>query len=491
MFKQRPLVFALMLISLTSMAILQGCGGGGGGLQKSVVTGTVSDLDRNVLIGATVKVDDTHQTKSLITGIYRMEDVDSGWKTIWAEAVVNGTKWVGSTAVEVLQNEPTMNANIVLAPAAKTMSISGYVSDHLGYAVKGARVLLTTRIVSLNNTSSSDGPYGSIVAITDGNGRYTLEDVPIGYKGTISASLVGYYNNQRSIDTSTASARQDFALSLSNLTTTPLSPTLDFVESYTMPNPIVRSTGGNPYDAIKAVSSLKYRNSLKNPAKRAIKRNTTMGSLIEVDMYFDGLGKNPSESIAGYGIYRSTDPNRESRSIDFVRDPYANFYSDTGSEITPGVDYYYQVSSVDVQYLTSDNQFDPYSESNMSKRVQIRPLDQLHSLLPSQGSSVSAAPTLSWSAVNGASSYYVYVYSEFPTLPLDPSNASNYTDPAASSGTYPIWISNQLSGSSVVYSGSTKLVSGHDYYWVVIAENSQGENSAAYSYSELRHFTVR
>ena len=147
-----PIIFAAILVIAL---LIQGCGGGG--RKVSAVHGTVADIDRNVVIDADVWIDD-HQTKSLVTGAFRLENAPSGWQTIRAKAIVDGRQWEGSTAVEVLQNEPTMNANMVLAPAGDLTTITGYVWDDSGHRVSGARVLVTTRILLPSGSSDQEIP---------------------------------------------------------------------------------------------------------------------------------------------------------------------------------------------------------------------------------------------------------------------------------------------------------------------------------------------
>jgi len=478
----------VMLLVVTSL--IQGCGGG---TKRSFVHGTVSDIDRNVLVDAEVWVGD-RSTRSLITGAYRLESVPSGWKTIRARAIVNGQRWEGSTAAEVLKNEPTMNVNIVLAPARQLTSIEGHVFDDTGYRVRGARVLVTTRLLNPEDSSAYDGPYGSIVAITDGSGFYRLRDVPTGLSAVIAASKVGFTNDEVSIGETTDGIVVDFELSESNLSFGPDAPILEWIESYTMPNPIVRS-GSNPYDAIRAFTSPRFREALKAGRMTRAIRSTPPGSLIEIDLYWNALDVNWSEDLAGYGIYRTTDPSVEMKAIDFVRDPYANFYGDMGAELTPNQSYYYAVSAVDVEFLDRFNEPDPAAESPMSNTLSVIPLGQLQSLSPGQGVSVSDSPRFTWQLLSGATSYAVYVYDRFPTLPLDPT-VYDPLDPLAAWGALPIWPSNEPdfdnstvgAGQDFIEYSGPALSFGRTYYWVVLAQDNSG---TAFSYSQLRSFTAR
>jgi hypothetical protein len=484
------LVLAAAILAISSL-FLQGCGGAGTGV--SSVSGTIADVNRNPIVCARVWVEQTHQTDSLSSGAYKLNGVPSGWRTVWASATIDGKTWVGSTAAEILKDQPTMNIHIVLAPITKTMEVQGTVYDDSGYRVAGARVLVTTRLLastSPEDTDAYDGPYGSIVAVTDKNGDYLMDSVPTGLDAVITASKVGFLNRESPFNDD---QHVDFHLVPSNLQYKLNPPVLDAVESYTMPSTITRSGDRNVYEAIKALTSPRYLGSFPHK-KQVLTRLTPEGSLIEIDLYFNALHANDSTEVAGYGIYRRDHPGDAWRSLDFVRDPYANFYGDTGPEITPDQEYYYAVSAVDMQFLDANNNADPGAESDKSTPpVAIRPLGQLASLSPAQRTLSSAAPQFTWSPLNGASYYKVFVYDEFPTLVPDPSRDYTSSTPPAGVVDMPIWpadissTANRTTGTSIQYAGPA-LVSGHTYYWFVMARDDTG---AAVSYSELRNFTVR
>ncbi|MCL6519796.1 MAG: carboxypeptidase-like regulatory domain-containing protein [Armatimonadetes bacterium] len=462
---------AMMLLALT---VLQGCGGGH--RPRSVVSGTVSDMNQNVIVDAEVYYDGARKTRSLITGIYRLENVPSGWRTIRAKTTINGKTWIGCTAAEILRDEPTMNVNIIIAPVSNTTSIEGIVFDDTNHRVEGARVFLLLQPTGEGQV----GPYGSIVAITDRNGHYVLQDVPTGVPAVITASKVGFTNDEVEIANLTPSIDFiNFHLIRSNLREGPEAPRLDAIEAYTMPDSITRSE--NAFDAIRAFTSPRFRAALAKKKPTRIVRSTPLGSLIEIDLYWSDPN-NPSRDIAGYGIYRGQSPTV--RAIDFVRDPYATFYGDTGVEITPGLKYYYAVASVDVEFLDEFNQPDERAVSELSNLLDVVPLDQLRSISPAQSATISSPPVFKWQALDRADKYSVYVYDRFPTLPLDP-DFDYGTDPAVLVGTFPIW-------HRTVSAPATSMIGPElgpgKYYWVVLAQDNSG---TAFSYGDLRPFIVR
>ena len=487
--KRHNRILTYALAALVLATFLQGCGGGGG---ISTLSGTVADINRDTITGATVYVG-ALQTESLASGVYRLNGVPSGWHTIRASAVIEDVTWVGSQAAEVLKNEPTFNVNIVLAPEGDTTQIGGVVKDDMHRRVSGARVLLTTRILHPGaDTTSQDGPYSAIVAVTDSQGRYLMEDVPVVPSATIAASRVGFRNTEIEITTTHDPMIQDFELLPSDLENGPEPPLLVAIESYTQPDSLVRSTDVSAYRAIKAFTSLRYRKAVSRQ-KTVLTRATPSGSLIEVDLYWNALDLNDSHDIAGYGIFRTTDVGIEPRAIDFVRDPYASFYGDTGVEITPDRDYLYAVNTVDVQY----DQPTWDGESVKSRFLQITPLGQL------QGESVSGDLVFQWSFLTrDVDSFTVYLYDQFPTLPLDP-NWNYGSDPILTWGAMPVWPrqtspdESTVDGSrnSIPYNGPS-LAPG-TYFWVVLATkvyeayDDGSPKRAAYSYGQIRNFTAR
>lgn len=505
---KRQVLVVLALAGIAAL-MLQGCGGS---VKHSVIAGTVSDINRNVVIDATIMVDGdvTHYAKSLVSGAYRLEGIESGWRTIRASAMIKNETtgidelWVGSTAVEVLKDEPTMNINIAVAHETDTTQIGGVVREAgTNDPIEGARVFLTTRLVSPpEDTSAYDGPYGSIVAITDGDGHYVMEDVPVGLGGIISASKVGFRNREYDITTTSDAMIQSFSLDES-LDETPGDPYFEAIESYTMPDIITRSADQDAYRAIKAFTSERYRKAAASK-KTVLTKSVPAGSLIEVDLYWNALDINDSRDIAGYGIYRTTDLDLDPKAIDFVRDPYADFYSDMGIEITPGTNYYYGISAVSTDFLLPGNESNPYAESVTSNFLSTKPLDQLRATSPSQDADVGQHPTFAWSSLSGADDYSVYLYDRFPSYPLDP-GADYSGDPAGSIGLLPIWPTqadtggSTTSGTSIQYPSNDvpTLQVGHKYYWVVLASkiyeeyNDGTPKRSAYSYGQIRSFTVR
>lgn len=481
--KKYGILLSIIIFPIISALILTGCGGGsrgnggGGGNGISTVSGTLSSVDRVTITAGTVwsDSDPAHTTTSLASGAYRLQSVRSGWSNMRARVTINGTQWVGSTAAEVLSNQPTVNINITLSPATQTTSIGGVVRDDSGNRVRNARVLFTTRIIfPADQTSANDGSYGSIVAVTDNSGQYLLVDVPVGVTGVISASKVGFGNRELAIDTVHAGDVVDFSLIPAGGAVKPFTPTLAAIESYTMPDTLSVLSSGNStpsaYKAIKSYVSPRFKDAVAGKSNMIRTQATPAGSLMEVDLYWNAFTNNDSRNIAGYGIYRTTSPSIEFAAIDFIRDPYANFYGDMGAELTPYQIYYYAVTAVDVAFLDSNNNPVVGAESDRSNTLSIRPIGQLALTDPSEGKAVSANPTFRWQSLSGASTYRILVFSGFPKMPATP-----VIDQTVNGGT------------SFTYNGAA-LVPGNTYFWVILAGDTSGK---AFSYSQIRSFNVQ
>lgn len=469
-------IIALIVFLITAAFMITGCGGGGGNSGTSSVSGTLSNIDRATVTGGTVWAygNPGNTTTSLASGAYKLNGVKSGWQTMRASVFVNGVEWVGFTAAEVLNNTPTMNINIVLSPKTATTSIGGTVRDDNNNRVEGARVLFTTRIVyPADQTTSGDGAYGSIVAITDHSGNYLLEGVPVGVTGVISASKVGFRNREFQIDTVSNGDVVDFNLIPVSGTLKPFAPTLDAIESYTMPDSVsVLSDGkstSSAYKAIKSYVSARYKSAVPGKSVLVKTQSTPAGSLMEVDLYFNAFKDNDSRDIAGYGIYRTTSPSIPFSAIDFIRDPYANFYGDMGLELTPLQNYYYAVTAVDVAFLDSNNNPTVGSESDKSNTLSIKPIGQMTTSSPINNGYASSNPTFKWTPLNGATKYRIIVFENFPTISETP-----VIDATLNGGT------------SYTYTG-LPLDSSKTYYWVILASDASG---TAFSYSQIRKLNI-
>src|SRR5207249_3147491 len=148
-----------------------------------------------------------------------------------------------------------------------------------------------------------------------------------------------------------------------------------------------------------------------------------------------------------------------------LRDPLADRFSDVDLILTPDNSYYYSVARLDTINFPNNNGGDgPPSDVRV-----VRPLSPISLASPNTGTVVTNPPTLSWTQVPRATLYQILVYDRFPDLQSD-------TDP---NGVRPIWPQDPRNpGSSLVHDPNTSqvyqgpaLVSGHTYYWAVLAQD--------------------
>jgi hypothetical protein len=270
------------------------------------------------------------------------------------------------------------------------------------------------------------------------------------------------------------------------------------VISYTVPTSITSRSVESAYDAVKSCISEKSRKAIA--LKRHIKgRSAPLGNLIENNVIWYSIwngyfGIDVPDNLAGFTIYRGTTGQLTQTSqfrIDFFRDPSIVTYADASRDLTAGVTYWYGVTAVSTSYLDAHDQFNPVAESDMSYPASVTPLDKLTALSPKDNVQVDAHnAAFEWRVVQGAMSYKVFVYDTYPILDALFTPQGDIERPDH----LPAWgESAQTSGTSVTYSSSDlPLVSGHQYWWVVMASNASSFDSGnAYAISELRSFVAR
>ena len=215
---------------------------------------------------------------------------------------------------------------------------------------------------------------------------------------------------------------------------------------------------------------------------RSLTRDTPSGSLIETDLFWD---YEHLDNLYGYDIVRATTISPANFvSIATLRDPLADRFADNDSLLTPDHLYYYSISRLDTINFPANsggsNGSGPPANTGISLPVQppvaVQPLGPESLVSPASGSVTSATPTFRWNAVNRATLYKVLVYDQFPTLQSD-------TDP---NGVAPIW-SADFSSNSGIYAGPPALMSGHTYFWAVLAQDSV---ASAFSVSPLQTFVA-
>ena len=519
-FNRQSAAFVLVSAALLALGI-SGCGGGGntnpnpnpgGNPSNSQLAGTVTDINAAPFVGATVTFAG-QTTSSTGGGTYAFPVVTvpanqaSIVGTISATQQINGKTFSGQNTVEVLTGEPiTSNVHIVLSDNANQGAIGGTVRDSANNVLRSARVFAAPGPVTGANAIAFTN-LGSFTAYTDQSGRYTIQKLPVTSGGnaiayTVTASYAGHSNQTATNVTLLAGqqVRNDF-----NLPVPSQSAKLPLVQRFsalTFTSPQIATRAAGTGDSAKAYEGIRnyltfqkmrreHRAADAAHTRTFTKRTrvTPAGTFIETDLFWDytpGL-----DNLFGYDIVRSIDNDTTFVSIATLRDPLADRYSDIDPLLTPGTKYYYSVARLDTINFPNGNDT---SSGDPVPSILVQPLDLLTQNTPTSGSTVNGAPQFAWKDLGSAnvSGYQVLLYDRFPDYqsdsqgvpplwPADPNNASN---------------AGLVNGNvtSLTYTGPS-LISGHTYYWTVIAEYFPGTAATdvgnSYSISPIQSFKAQ
>jgi hypothetical protein len=245
------------------------------------IAGTVTDIEGDPVVGARVWVDGVGETLTNTNGTYLLTDVPEGFKNVRAATRIGNQDWTGVALVQVFADDITRNANILLSPTNLQGSIEGLVLDPTGRPIEGARVFAA-------------GPLTSAYAITDRRGYYRLDGLRGGYDYPMVASSPGFLNERK---TASVVAGQTTTVSFALQEASGLVPAspqnLDAVV-WTQPRGVTRSTSPEMANALEAIKRLI---DPKRAQRRAISRVTPLGSLIEIDLTWDYVGRQPTARL--------------------------------------------------------------------------------------------------------------------------------------------------------------------------------------------------
>ena len=427
--------FHLLLVLMMSWLVL-GCGGGGT-TYYGQVSGVVTDSDGNIVRGATVWVDGTsHETLTNSDGLYVLEKVPEEDVLIRTEIVRNGITYVGSNVARVYADERAKSVNLVVARESLTATIKAYVTDNQGNPLEGARVFALI---------DGSGVYSSSMALTDRFGECRLRYLSSGVDYNLVASGRGYQSGTDTVSLSSGETRSvQFTLGNATNVTLPAPTNLE-ATAWTSPKEFSRSPKGQ-----SAIDAFKNMIDPKRAKSKLRTRDSFNGNWVEVDVYWDPVSSN---KLLGYGVYRGVGASGATTAIDYLRDPMAEYYSDLDSTLTDEQTYSYQVTALNTLYGYTGY---TGTESDLSERVTVDTLGDL------ELASVTQAPlTFNWYSAGGATSYQVYLFSQYPSFGIDWA-----------------WSSAEVSGTSVQYDGAA-LTSGKRYYYIVLG--SKGSSSRTIS----------
>ena len=412
----------------------------GGESKVGVVSGTITDVDRNPVADAEVFAANAvnSRTRSLHNGTYYLTNVPDGFTIIRARAVIGGKEYTGQNVAQVFENEQSKNVNIMIAPTDRQGGVEGFVRDAFGRGIERARVF-------------AGGALSSAFAVTDRRGFYRITGLPAGYEYPVVASAPDYENDKRTVSI-VAGETALLSFTLNDSRNRPVQAPINLsATAWTMPR-VLTATRSAPrerdaYNAIRALFDNKPR------PRRTVASRAVGDYWIEIDLSWD---YEEQLSLLGYGIYRGRTIDELNRNaIAFLRDPLANFFADLDPALQPNVTYFYEMVALNTDYLNDL----PGTVSGRSNRVSARPFTPIAITRPFPNEIVDGL-ILQWTPVPNADYYLVLIYDRFPDYRVAPYFPADLSNPGAAKVFAP--------ATALVYTGPP-LVSGRTYYAVVLA----------------------
>jgi hypothetical protein len=441
-----------------SAAILAGCGGGdnGGGFSGpgfGSVSGVVFDQNGNPVRNAQVSYTDSLigevDTVTNSSGAFVLRAITAGVDVIQAKLTSGGVSYFGQNVAFLNNGQLTQTINIGLYPSSQLASLQGSVSDSFGNLLSG---------VGVYAIPTSGKMMSSAYGITDNTGFYNIGGLMAGVSYKIQANAAGY-GSAMDTETLTAGHAKTVNYTLPPTTTTTLpTPTGVTAVAYTAPsNPTTQPFMRKALEAVKSIIDPRRRS--MHPAIKTKRPKMTpfnSGSQVEIDVMWNPV-TNPS--LLGYGIYFSS-TTAAPKYIDLLYDPLASVYEDQDDSLTFGNTYTYAVTTV------STSAGHGQGESLPSTYASATPLGPL---VPGSVAA-STMPTFNWQPAVGASTYAVFLFTQYPDV-----------------GVSDVWDNNahRVSGSSFTYNGPA-LTSGQTYYYILVGFDAAGDQSL----SPVEQFTV-
>lgn len=417
------------------------------------MSGNVADLNGNPVRNALVyaSADKTKNTRTNSTGAFVLTGVKEGNEVIAAEINVGGIVYYGENVIAVFANEQSKSANLAIGRVDQLAKLTGTIRDRFGDPVQGARVF------------AKSGDLSSVMAVSNKDGRYFINALHPGRNYTIQASALGFDSDMDVLSfTVSQERRQDYVLSNPRDIAFNAPNDLSAV-AWTSPREVTRSPqAAQTHEAIKQMLDPRRAERAK---KQRGTRSTALGNWIEVDLYWTPI---ENASLLGYGIYRGRDSQGPTTGIEFLRDPLTGFFADQDQNLREGLNYYYEITLLNVLYPDTFN-----SESDFSNRFGVRPIGDMTLRAVTQGN----PPRFNWNAASGAEKYIVYVFDRVPNFgvtPFWPVSPAEFT--AATTA-----------GTSLTYSGPP--LGNGTYYYIVVATDTRNGNDAV-SVSPVASFTA-
>ncbi len=464
-----PTMRQILVLSALCSVTLLGCGGGGGnqggfsGPGVGSVSGVVYDQNGNIVRNAQVffslgQGNSTITTTSNSNGAYVLNGLPASADLIQSTLVSNNVSYFGQNIGQLSNGERTMTVNLALYPQNQLCSLQGSVTDLNGNPIPGAMVSAIPAGGKLLNSAYGLTSYGGSFAIGGllGGAPYNIQVSALDYNGVS--------------DTKTLTAGQSATVSYSMApaaTTTLAAPAGMHVVAFTSwYPPTSQQQSRRAFEAIKAIThpELVQRShaapATVRPQKvmhKVVVREQVQGAGSGVEMDVTWTPES-NLSLLGYNIYWAAN-GAALENIDFLPDPLGASYEDQYGGLTPGDTYTYAITTISTSYNGQQG------ESPMSASVSATPLGQLALGTATSG----ASPVFTWQAANGAASYAVYIFSQYPDV-----GVSDIFDNSK----------NPVSGTAYTYNGPA-LTSGQTYYYIVVGSDASGDESV----SQVGQFT--
>lgn len=479
--KRSMLILASIVVAGFAMA---GCDGGGNGgpANDNSIIGKVVDTTGSPVPGGNITAVITGSGPqgeplgtTLAGGDFRIGHLFAGTYTVTASTTVGTTTYTGSSQAVVSPGTIITNCVIEVAPTNQQGVIEGQVKNTNGQPVAGVDVLASVKV---NSSQGNTGTSG-MLAVTDQNGNYEFPNVPTAtVPYTLTATALGFTNGTQTVTTLTAgqTVTENFQLAASSNSTIP-APSSVLASSFTQPSDVLSpaiaahaassaetsssTTTGTVYDTIRKVMSPKYAQLIasgKLASKITRLKPQISGGFgtyaVEADVFFD---ESSTTEVAGYRIYNSAG-SQPLAPYDFLQDPFASEYVDIDPNFFTNTTYNFAVSAINTNDV----------ESSLSATESIDPLNLVSINTPTSGQALTNPATISWQAVDGATSYGVFIYNTYPSV-----------------GSSPTVQSTGLTGTS--FTPSTSLPAGS--YWLIVSATDQ--NSTDVSVSQITQFSVQ
>ncbi|MBL8087148.1 MAG: carboxypeptidase regulatory-like domain-containing protein [Chthonomonas sp.] len=430
---QWPRIFVVWALALALTVV--GCGGGTPKTTTSIISGRVTFEDGLPARGAVV----TGRDGSAITttnGSFVLTGQRAADLVIKAEITDNGTKYIGQNLARTYEGEQYPNVNIMVVPQNQTATVEGVVEDRNGNPLELARVF-----------ALGAGALSSTSVLTDKDGKFTLRYLLGNVNYEVSAGGGDYRSDSESV-TLNVGEKRFIRFVLGNPGSPVFGPPQN-LSAIAWTSPVSRDESLSA-----AVENLKRLVDPKRPKTSG--RLSSSGNPVEIELEWDSIS-NPD--LYGWGIYRARS-NGSFSGLDFFREPLGSVYLDSDVNLTPNSEYSYHVTACNTRYP-----YDNGSESDPSADVAVTPLDDMR-----LRSTTLAPLTFAWEPVLGADNYVVYLFDRYPGFGVDS-----------------IWnnASDRATGNSKRYNGSIRLVTGKQYYFMVLG---LGDSDSSRTISEVGAF---